>query len=143
MNVLVTGAAGFVGRHVVTTLLSRGHQVTAVDRDEDRARGMPWFDQCRFVACDIHQPMERPGEVFGKADAVIHLAWPGLPNYKSLFHYEVSLPADYQFLKSLIRDGYSRVLVTGTCLEEVTAQQAQIREWDGRFVVAVPELRVL
>lgn len=28
-------------------------------------------------------------------------------------------------------------------LEEVTAQQAQIREWGGRFLVAVPELRVL
>jgi dTDP-6-deoxy-L-talose 4-dehydrogenase (NAD+) len=117
MNVLVTGAAGFVGGHVVAALLSRGHQVTAVDRDEDRARGMRWFDQCRFVACDIHQLRERPGEVFGSADAVIHLAWPGLPNYKALFHHEVNLPADYRFLKSLICDGYSRVLVTGTCLE--------------------------
>ena len=94
MNIIVTGAAGFVGRHVVAALLSRGHQVTAVDCDETRARAMPWFEQCRFVACDIHQPMPSPRDAFGDAEAVMHLAWPGLPNYKSLFHYEVNLPAD-------------------------------------------------
>lgn len=117
MNVLVTGAAGFVGSHVVTALLSRGHQVTAVDRDEARASNTSWFERCRFVACDIHEPLTNLGKFFGEADAVIHLAWPGLPNYKELFHYEVNLWADYRFIKSLVRDGYSQVLVTGTCLE--------------------------
>ncbi len=114
---LVTGAAGFVGRHVVAALLSRGHQVTAVDRDENGTRKMPWFDQCRFIPYDIHGPIANPRDTFGEAEAVIHLAWPGLPNYKALFHYEVNLPADYRFLKSLVADGYSQLLVTGTCLE--------------------------
>jgi nucleoside-diphosphate-sugar epimerase len=117
VNILVTGAAGFVGRHVVAALLSRGHQVTAVDRDEERARRMPWFDQCRFIACDIHVPINNPRAIFGEVEAVIHLAWPGLPNYKALFHYEINLPADYQFLKSLVMEGCSQFLVTGTCLE--------------------------
>lgn len=117
VNILVTGAAGFIGRHVVAALLSRGHQVTAVDRDEHRARRTVWYNQCRFIACDIHRPMTSPRGVFGNAEAVIHLAWPGLPDYNALFHYEVNLPADYRFLKSLITDGYSQLLVTGTCLE--------------------------
>lgn len=117
MNILVTGAAGFVGGHVVEALLSRGHQVKAADRDEARARKMPWFERCRFVTCDIHQLRANPREIFGEAEAVIHLAWPGLPNYKALFHYEVNLPADYRFLKALVADGYSQILVTGTCFE--------------------------
>jgi dTDP-6-deoxy-L-talose 4-dehydrogenase (NAD+) len=117
VNIIVTGAAGFVGRHVVTFLLSRGHQVTAVDCDEARARILPWYGLCRFVACDIHQPMENPRKFFGDADAVMHLAWAGLPNYKSLSHYEVNLPEDYRFLKSLVINGYSQILITGTCFE--------------------------
>jgi nucleoside-diphosphate-sugar epimerase len=117
VKIIVTGAAGFVGRHLVAALLARGHQITAVDRDEGRARKMPWFEQCRFVACDTHQPVASPRNTIGEGDAVIHLAWPGLPNYKALFHYEVNLPADYRFLKSLVMDGYSQILITGTCFE--------------------------
>jgi len=117
MNIIVTGAAGFVGHHLVSALLSRGHSITAVDRDENRIKTMPWYDKCRFVSCDIHNLTSSPREIFGDADIVAHLAWPGLPNYKELFHYEVNLPADYRFLKSLVADGYGHILVTGTCLE--------------------------
>ena len=47
----------------------------------------------------------------------MHLAWPGLPNYTSLFHFEENLPADYRFLKSLVDGGGTHVMVTGTCFE--------------------------
>jgi dTDP-6-deoxy-L-talose 4-dehydrogenase (NAD+) len=50
-------------------------------------------------------------------DALMHLAWPGLPNYAGLFHFEVNLPADYAFIKQVVRSGVSQVLVTGTCFE--------------------------
>jgi UDP-glucose 4-epimerase len=30
-NILVTGAAGFIGSHVTEELVNRGHQVTALD----------------------------------------------------------------------------------------------------------------
>lgn len=33
MKVLVTGANGFIGSHLVTELVNRGHHVTAVDLD--------------------------------------------------------------------------------------------------------------
>lgn len=117
MNVIVTGAAGFVGRHVVAALLARGHHVTAVDRDEKSIQRMPWFKQCRFVVCDIYHPIGNLREIFGDAEAVVHLAWPGLPNYKALFHYEINLPSDYFFLKSLVKNGYCHLLIAGTCFE--------------------------
>jgi dTDP-6-deoxy-L-talose 4-dehydrogenase (NAD+) len=117
VKVLVTGASGFIGRHVVTQLLARGHEVIAVGRDEARARRQSWFESVRFIACDIHGPLDRPAERFGQPQAVMHLAWPGLPNYGALFHFEETLPADYRFLKALVQGGVGQLLVTGTCFE--------------------------
>ena len=117
MKVLVTGATGFIGQHVIPQLLERGHTVVAVARDEAKAHRFDWFKRVRFIACDIHHPSANPLEQFGQPGAVIHLAWPGLPNYKALFHFEENLPADYCFLKSLVESGIGHLLVTGTCFE--------------------------
>ena len=53
----------------------------------------------------------------GRPDVLIHLAWGGLPNYKSLHHFEEELPAQYRFLKALLESGLKNLLVTGTCFE--------------------------
>lgn len=115
-RVLVTGATGFIGRHIVPRLLERGYAVTAVARDESKVRTFAWCDRVQFISCDIHH-VDNPRERFGTPDAAIHLAWPGLPNYKALFHIEQNLPADYRFLKSLVDGGVRHILVTGTCFE--------------------------
>lgn len=116
-KVLVTGATGFVGRHLVETLLAQGVQVRAVARSLERARSMPWFDQVEFVAADIHDPALDVSALVDGVETLAHLAWPGLPNYQALFHFEVNLPADYQFLKRTIASGIVHLMVTGTCFE--------------------------
>ena len=45
------------------------------------------------------------------------MAWQGLPNYKSLFHFEDNLPFNYSFVKEFVLSGVSQVLITGTCFE--------------------------
>ena len=50
-------------------------------------------------------------------DILIHLAWDGLPNYKSLHHFETELPRQYHFLKSMIDAGLPSLLSIGTCFE--------------------------
>lgn len=118
MKILVTGATGFIGDHVVQRLLERGHTVIAVARNEKRASTLSWYPRAKFIACDIHSGgTDLTAEKLGRPDALVHLAWPGLPNYKSLFHYEDTLMADYFFIKSLVEQGLRQVLVTGTCLE--------------------------
>ena len=117
MKVLVTGATGFVGRHIVPQLLERGHSVIAVARAETKARTLPWFERVRFIASDVYQPPADFVARIDQPDALIHLAWPGLPNYSSLFHFEKNLPADYRFLKSLVDAGVGHLLITGTCFE--------------------------
>ncbi|WP_350571031.1 NAD(P)-dependent oxidoreductase [Pseudomonas sp. H26/SER47-MNA-CIBAN-0231] len=116
-TVLVTGATGFVGRHLVSALLSKGFKVRAVARTLDSARSLPWFAQVEFVAADLHAPDFDVERLVDGVDVVAHLAWSGLPNYQALFHFERNLPADYAFLKRAVVAGVSQVLVTGTCFE--------------------------
>lgn len=117
MKVLVTGASGFIGRNVVEQLVARGYRVIAVSRDETRARALPWFGTVKFLARDIHRLDGDPFTALGEPDIVMHFAWPGLPDYKKLDHFERTLPEDYRFLKGLIDGGAKHLLVTGTCFE--------------------------
>ncbi|MEE1920382.1 NAD(P)-dependent oxidoreductase [Pseudomonas sp. 148P] len=117
MKVLLTGASGFVGQHLVAALLARGCQVRAVARREEPARALPWFDQVEFVGADIHSPETDVAALCEGVDALVHLAWPGLPNYQGLFHFEHNLMADYAFIKRAVEAGVGQVQVTGTCFE--------------------------
>jgi nucleoside-diphosphate-sugar epimerase len=117
MRVMVTGATGFVGRHVVNALLAHGHSIVAIARDLKRAQEMPWFDRVEFIQCDLHesfQPLLQPECL---PDAIVHLAWPGLPNYRDFFHISKNLPADLAFLEAAVKSGVPHMLVAGTCLE--------------------------
>ncbi len=116
MKILVTGATGFIGRHLIPCLVNRGYVITAVARNPPIEKECPWLHLVRFIPYDIHS-LDAKGSPFGKQDAVIHLAWTGLPNYGKLFHFEENLPADYRFLKSLVVKGVRHILVTGTCFE--------------------------
>jgi len=114
---MVTGATGFVGRHVVGVLLERGYDVVAVARDESRAKQFDWFARVRFVSCDLHEDCRALLDVSNDVDALIHLAWPGLPNYQAAFHLTENLPADLLFLKEVVNIGIPHIIVAGTCLE--------------------------
>ncbi|MNZ57713.1 dTDP-6-deoxy-L-talose 4-dehydrogenase (NAD(+)) [compost metagenome] len=117
MRILVTGATGFVGRHLVAALLTRGCAVRAVARNADTAQGMPWINDVEFVSADIHAADLDVSALTDGIDALAHLAWPGLPNYRALFHFEHNLMADYRFIKGAVEAGVKQVLVTGTCFE--------------------------
>ena len=83
---MVTGATGFIGQHLVRELLLNRHQVIAVARDLGRAKEFKWFDQVDFIQADLHLNYCPVIEKLKKVDALIHLAWPGLPNYQGSFH---------------------------------------------------------
>ena len=117
MKILVTGATGFIGRYLVSLLLQSGHDVTVIVRDIDRVKQFSWSEHVEIIVADIHKAENRWLAKIGEQDALIHLAWPGLPNYQSLFHFEDTLPADYCFVKAMVELGIKQILVTGTCFE--------------------------
>ncbi len=116
MKIAVTGATGFIGRHVLAQLKAHSaHDVAVVSRQEHvddlTNAGFQW------VTMDVADAPEDAFERMGRPDVLIHLAWGGLPNYASHHHFESELPVQYQFLKGLIQSGLKKVLVTGTCFE--------------------------
>ncbi len=117
MKILVTGATGFVGRHVVMELLARRHNVVAVARNLARAQEMPWYKKTKFVACDIHNLKDDLMKIFGAPDILVHLAWHGVSDCKGKFHLEENYPADYRFITGMVSGGIKHVLITGTCSE--------------------------
>lgn len=74
-KVAVTGASGFVGRHVVRALLDAGHSVRALSRDRSKARSVfskAPADRLTIVAGDAADGRAL-SELVSGADAMIHL----------------------------------------------------------------------
>jgi uncharacterized protein YbjT (DUF2867 family) len=54
MNVLVTGATGYIGGRLVPLLLAEGHSVRVLVRDARRLRARPWVSQVDVVQGDVN-----------------------------------------------------------------------------------------
>ncbi|MGE0676314.1 NAD-dependent epimerase/dehydratase family protein [Pseudolabrys sp.] len=112
MKIAVTGATGFLGQHVTRRLNERGAEVVCVGRHESR-----WNGVGRFVPIPLSESGLNIFEKIGQPDAVLHLAWEGLPNYESLHHFETELSRQFAFLSALVRAGLRHLTVAGTCFE--------------------------
>jgi dTDP-6-deoxy-L-talose 4-dehydrogenase (NAD+) len=115
MRIAVTGASGFIGRHVLAELNKNQFEVIAVTRNAALLNGLN--KSCQVVEMDIARPHPDCFEQLGCPDVLLHLAWNGLPNYKSLHHFEEELPVQYRFLNMLVGSGLNSIVVTGTCFE--------------------------
>jgi len=118
-KVLVTGATGFIGEHVINALILKGFDVIATSKNEDKARTRPWFRSVKYIAFDLAQLDDSINyfEYFGYPNLMLHLAWEGLPNYKNEFHITENLPRHFTFLKNMIKYGLKDLTVSGTCFE--------------------------
>ena len=115
LKIAVTGSSGFIGQYVLAELGKNQNDLVAVSRQKNHLSGLS--KSVRIVELDINNLNENPYEMLGCPDVLIHLAWGGLPNYKSAHHFEKELPAQFLFLESLVRSGLKNLLVTGTCFE--------------------------
>lgn len=85
MNILLTGAAGFIGYHTASALLTKGHTVFGVDNLNDyydvglkqaRLSALEGHDGFRFALADVaatHQ-LAAAAKDAGKIDAIVHFA---------------------------------------------------------------------
>ena len=117
MKILVTGATGFVGTHLITELLKYDHQIIAAVRNKNSLKDL--HDKIKIIEFDLDnlQTGKNYLSELDSPDLLIHLAWQGLPNYKSAFHVEKNLPSHSAFLKNMVDNGLKKLVVTGTCFE--------------------------
>jgi nucleoside-diphosphate-sugar epimerase len=111
---LITGASGFIGRHVVSELLGQGHEVVALSRSANF--GVP---EVSVLHCDLLTGANLFSAVHeAQADTLLHLAWETRHGY----YWNASenldwLAASTLLIKTFRETGGRRVVVAGTCAE--------------------------
>src|ERR1700694_4821568 len=118
-KILVTGATGFIGNYVIEQLIKRGCSVIATSTNVERARPLPWFGDVKYIPFDLgdFDPSTDYYRFFGEPEILIHLAWEGLPNYKSSIHLDTNYPRHVAFLENMARHGLKDITAIGTCFE--------------------------
>jgi nucleoside-diphosphate-sugar epimerase len=114
MRIAVTGASGFVGKHLISKMLESGYDVVAITRKKNSLSellGLIDIVEFDLKHCDADIYFR-----LGKPEALIHLAWGSLSNYKSESHLH-ELPMHFEFLELMIKSGLDLLMVTGTCFE--------------------------
>lgn len=85
MRILISGAAGFIGSHLVDRYLSDGHDVIAIDNlvtgDVENLREALQSPSCRFINADVADPgsLEATLNEAMAPDLVLHFASPASP----------------------------------------------------------------
>lgn len=125
MKYVVTGAAGFIGRHVCSELLQDGHEVVGVDAFTDyydpsvkraNAAWLERYDRYRGVELDL--VTGAVDELFDGAAAIIHLA--GQPGVRLSWadgfqrYVERNITASQRVLESARRAGVPRLVLASS-----------------------------
>jgi nucleoside-diphosphate-sugar epimerase len=118
MNVLITGATGFIGGHTLRQLAAAGHTVVAIHRRDtvpDAVQGVAWvrtgFDKPDWNAI---------GAAFaGKPQVLVHLAAhgvdPTVSDWDDCFQWNVVY--SMEFWRAAVMQGVQRIVTCGTCFE--------------------------
>jgi|TARA_B100000780_G_C21070099_1_gene430541 nucleoside-diphosphate-sugar epimerase len=118
MKISIIGGTGFLGNNLIEALLDKNFKLLVTGTNKSKAKKYSWYKEVEFVELDLNQ--NENIILFKKiasSDKLINLSWEGLPNYKSLFHYESVLMKQYYFLKKMVQYGIKEIIITGTCME--------------------------
>lgn len=110
-TILVTGAAGYIGRHVVKKALDMGYRVIASDF---AFKGVD--ERAEFCDVPIFSGDKNIYAALGKPDVCIHMAWRDGFRHNASSHMK-DLSSHVTFLNNMAAGGLSDLTVMGTMHE--------------------------
>ncbi len=117
---LVTGATGFVGRHVLRHLIECGEAVRVVVRRgaSNRVQDSAWIERV-ILSEDIFQESEAWWrDCCEGVDTVLHLAWYAEPGrYLQATENVACLKGTLELARGAVAAGVRRIVGVGTCFE--------------------------
>lgn len=120
MNILVTGANGYLGKGVVKELLNKNQRVIASDFRHDRIDSRAEIKCCDLFAIDS------PYEYFDRPDILVHMAWRDGFVHNSINHIN-DLSKHYKFICEMIDAGIKHVVILGS-MHEIGFYEGSINE---------------
>lgn len=109
-TILVTGASGYIGRHVLKCISRKNFRIIATDiRFEEK------LDNIIYCECNIFDNQDT-FKKYGQIDAVLHLAWQNGFVHNSDNHMK-NLSMHYKFLTDMIKTGVQQICVMGSMHE--------------------------
>lgn len=120
-KVLVTGANGYIGRHIVSELLNRGFHVLAADVCFDGVD-----ERAERITASIFSGDKDIYEQVGKPDVCLHMAWRNGFVHNADTHIE-ELPLHYRFINDMLDGGLKQIAVMGS-MHEVGYHEGAIDE---------------
>lgn len=122
MKIAVTGAGGYIGRHVLSALKSMHCDVVAIIYP-----GANSVLDVKNIELDVlNASDEQVATVFGGFDAVLHLAWKAGFNHHDPSHI-ANVMGHLRFVKALISAGICNISIAGT-MHEIGYHVGEINE---------------
>jgi len=121
MKILVTGANGYIGSHVVKTLLDNNNEVVAVDFKSNNID-----NRARIHSYNIFEDTDELIKDLQAIDTVLHLAWQDGFIHNSENHIK-NLPLHYNFVKTCIDNNIKHLAIMGT-MHEIGYYEGKIDE---------------
>ena len=109
--IAVTGANGYIGKHVVDALIDKGAEVIAIDIVSGEIN-----KKARVLNKDIFSGSKEIFKELGSPDACLHLAWKDGFRHNSDAHMQC-LSLHYEFISNMIEGGLKQIAVMGTMHE--------------------------